>query len=213
METQLSLETKFIPNRRSSPLPELYAIFASFKEEIAQLHQERKQLRSRLALKIRATKKKARLGAVRNALREEKIALMHKAIEVESRAKEILRDSYLEALSTIKSVCLAFIAEDLELNDRALLIKLRHSFQELDKASVIRIDVAPGSNTALQALYSEFAEIKENTEIKPGCAVINTRSGSIQINFSKDLEEAFSQLRQKLLDAISLSEGDKHSSI
>ena len=70
MKTQESIEAKFIPCGKGTPLPELFALRSRAKEELIELNSQKKSLRSALASRVFSLRQRAYQNGVRNGTRK-----------------------------------------------------------------------------------------------------------------------------------------------
>ena len=200
------INAKFIPTPKSTPLPELFALRAKAKEQLAELMAEKRYLRSSLAKKIFSLRKKAWELGRRNGARQEQQALIKKALEVDLKSKQIIANSHRQGLETIKNICLSVFGKCPYILNEILKTRLDQCFRQIPHCGFSKIIVATGSKSSLTSFASNLAEVEESSEMTDGSAILESKSGKIEINVIDDLREAFLVLEQKLLDEVERSQ-------
>ena len=202
MEKHSKIEAKFIPNGKGTPLPQLYALVARAKEQLNEFNIQKKSTRKGLAKKILNLKKRAFQIGLKNGTRRERTNLILKALELDLQSRQILAKSHQEGLETIEAVCLSVFGQSLQAQKELLSARLRQSFSKFSGSGLSRIIVATGFKPALEEITSGIARIEENSEVPCGSAILETKSGRLEINVIEDLLQAFSILKGKLNDSL-----------
>lgn len=199
--TNKAITAKFI-ECRPTPLPELFHLRAKLRAQCAELEEQQRTLRSRLAKKARALKAKAHHRGRINGMRRERQALIATALELDVSASAVMAQSHLDSLETIRSVCLSVFGDEIELQSQLLQSRLRQNFETLIASGLSRIKVHPQMKKACENLSFGFAQLETDAEIASGKALLETKSGKIEIDIFEDLASAFQALKNKLEDML-----------
>lgn len=155
------------------------------------------------ATRIKNLRKRAYRNAFIQAQKNAKIQLQNEFLKLHSQYEQIVQTANQDCLGLAISLAEEIISENLQFNRQSLAFRIERSIQNLIDLRSLKInlnpsDVAEVDQQLSRLLADSSYQIVTNSNIAQGNAIIETISGSVELNWSEHLDILKERMQKKL---------------
>lgn len=168
----------------------------------AELSKEIKEVRTRAAAHIRATRQRARARGYQDGVNAANLELAGKIAESVTLHRNLIQSANEDCLEVSLSVTKQVLGEVVAMDPCALKHRIKAALNGLYEKRAVSIQVPTGTGEAVRSkLTAELnaqVNVSENSALNPGDSAIETPSGTIQIRWEDSFRSAARAIRAKL---------------
>lgn len=182
---------------------------SKLQAKLAEAERQIDGVRSALAQRVAAVKRRSRMRGYLNGLQEAKQKAGQQLVEIQKRYHDLLNSANQDCLEIALSVAHQVIGATMHSEKNSLASRISRAINSLIERSAVKITVNPlDAESIAKTMHANFANLKVDIQtsnaIERGDARLETSAGSLELKW----EEHFQIIKEKLRAQLSLRSTD-----